>query len=171
MAAMDNPLNERGQSHIAATCIALALFSFALFFLIQICWVGYQSLSFDHALYQTSWQLDQQALDKIKAGGDVGGYVSEAILADWTQIDPDDLTVEGATCTVDAKTSAHDLSGTDDNEALLIERATQTVTTARIAATATLHVKLLFPVLGIDEVSLVRSIDKAQQISTRFEVS
>lgn len=171
MVATDNPSAERGQSHIAATCIALALFSFMMFFFVQVCWVGYQSLSFDHALYQTSWQLDQQALDKIKAGGDVDGYVSEAILADWTQIDPNDLTVEGATCTVDAKTSAHDLSGTDDNEALLIVRATQTVTTARIAATATLHVKLLFPVPGIDEVSLVRSIDKAQQISTRFEVS
>lgn len=171
MATTGNLLDERGQAHIAATCIALALFSFMTFFFIQICWVGYQSLSFDHALYQTSWQIDQQALDKIKAGGDVGSYVSKAILADWTQIDPDDLTMEGAICTVDAKTSAHDLSGTDDNEALLIERATQTVTTAHIAATATLHIKLLFPVPGIDEVSLVRSIDKVQQISTRFEVS
>lgn len=171
MKATGNPLDERGQAHIAATCIALALFSFATFFFVQVCWVGYQSLSFDHALYQTSWQLDQQALDKIKAGGDVDSYVGEAILADWTQIDAVDLTVEGATCTVNAKTSAHDLSGTDDNVALLIERATQTVTTAHITATATLHVKLLFPVLGIDEVSLVRSIDKAQQISTRFEVS
>lgn len=171
MPATDNPSAERGQSHIAATCIALALFSFMTFFFVQVCWVGYQSLSLNHAIYQASWQFDQQALDKIKAGGNVDSYVSEAILADWTQIDPDDLTVEGATCTVDAKTSAHNLSGTDDNEALLIERATQTVTTARIAATATLHVKLLFPVPGVDEVSLVRNIDKVQQISTRFEVS
>lgn len=171
MAATGNPLDERGQAHIAATCIALALFSFAMFFLVQVCWVGYQSLSLDHAIYQASWQIDQRALDGIKASGDVGGYVKEAIVADWTQIDPDDLTVEGATCAVDAETSAHELSGAGDKEALLIERATQTFTAARIRATATLRVKLLFPVAGIDDVSLVRHIDKVQRISTRFEVS
>lgn len=171
MAANGDPMAEKGQAHIAATCVALALFSFAMFFLTQVCWVVYQSASLDHAIYQASWQLDQQALDKIKSGGDVGGYVKEAILADWTQIDPGDLAVEGATCTVDAKASAHDLTGTNDNEKLLIERATQTFTDARIRATATLRVKLLFPVVGIDEVSLVRGIDKVQRISTRFEVS
>lgn len=172
MTATGSPLAERGQAHIAATCIALALFSLATFFLVQVCWVVYQGASLDHAIYQASWQLDQQAIDKIKAGGgDAGGYVKEAILADWTQIDPGDLAVEGATCTVDAKASAHDLTGASDNEALLIERATQTFADARIRATATLRVKLLFPMVGIDEVSLVRGIDKVQRISTRFEVS
>lgn len=171
MTKRESPLGEQGQAHIAATCIALAMFSLALFFLVQVCWVGYQSLSLDHAIYQASWQIDQRALDEIKAGGDAARYVKEAVVSDWTQIDPDDLTVEGAACTVDYKRSSRDLTGKNDNEALLIERAAQTFATARVRATATLRVKLLFPVPGIDEVSLVRSIDKVQRISARFEVS
>ncbi len=171
MAKPKSPRGEEGQAHIAATCVALALFSLALFFLIQVCWVGYQSLSFDHALYRASWEIDQDALDKIDGGGSLDDWVKEAVVSDWTQIDPDDLSIEDATCKVEAKASIHDLDSEIDNEGLLVERATQTFTTARIAATATLRVKLLFPVIGIDEVSLVRSIDKAQRISTRFEVS
>lgn len=166
----ENPLDERGQAHIAATCIALVLFFFATFFFIQICWIGYQSLSLDHAIYQASWQIDQQVLDKIETDG-ANGYVKEAIISDWTQIDPDDLTIEEATFKADVKTSARDLSGNSDSTMPAIERVTQAITTARITATATLRVKLLFPVIGIDEMSLVRGIDKVQQISTRFEVS
>ena len=166
-----NPLDEAGQSHIAATCIALAMFFVGTFFFVQVCWVGYQSLSIDHALYQVSWQLDQQAIDAIKAGGDANKYVKDSIVADWTQIDPEDLAVENASCTVDSKVRERTLLSANDNENLLIERATQTFTIAHIKATATLHVKLLFPVVGIDQMSLVRTIDKTQQISTRFEVS
>lgn len=171
MTRTGNPLDEAGQSHIAATCIALAMFFVMTSFLVQVCWVGYQSLSLDHALYQVSWELDQQAIDAIKAGGDANRYVKDSIVADWTQIDPDDLIVENASCTVESKVSERALSSANDNENLLIERATQTFTTAHVKATATLRVKLLFPVIGIDQMSLVRAIDKTQRLSTRFEVS
>lgn len=166
-----NPQRESGQSHIIAMCIALPIFLVLVFFMVQACWVGYQALSFDHALYQVSWSLDQDEIDKMAASGDTGKYVHAAIVADWTQIDPQDLVVEDAKCTVSSKTATQDLDSTADNEGLLIERAVQTTTTAHITATATLHVKLLFAVPGIEEVSLVRTLDKTQQLSTRFEVS
>lgn len=147
------------------------MFFVGAFFFVQVCWVGYQSLSIDHALYQVSWQLDQQAVGAIKTGGDANKYVKDSIVSDWTQIDPNDLTVENASCTVDSEVRERTLSSANDNENLLIERATQTFTTAHIVATATLRVKLLFPIVGIDQMSLVRTIDKTQRLSTRFEVS
>lgn len=166
-----NPTRDDGQAHIAAMCIALPIFLMFVCFFVQVCWVGYQTLSFDHALYQTSWSLDQDELDKIVVSGNTGKYVHDAIVADWTQIDTNDLIVENATCTVTPKTTTQELTGKNDNEALLIERVQQTTTSAHIAATATLRIKLLFPVVGIDQVSLVRTLDKTQQISSRFEVS
>lgn len=166
-----SPSRESGQSHIAAMCVALPIFLAFVFFLVQVCWVGYQSLSLDHALYQVSWQMDQGELDKMAASGNTGKYVHDAIVDDWTQIDPDDLVIENAQCTVVPKTASQNLASAADNEMLLIERVVQTTTAAHVKATATLRVKLLFPVIGVSEVSLVRAIDKTQQISSRFEVS
>lgn len=162
---------ESGQSHIAAMCVALPLFLSAALFVVQVCWIAYQTIAFDYALCQSAWSIGYDDLGDLRTPTGAERYVRSAIAAAWPYIDPDDLDIEEATCSVAAETTSRALASPIDRNLLRIERAAQTTTTARVTATATLRVKLLLPIAGSHDLSIVRAIDKTRQVSTRFEVS
>lgn len=163
--------DETGQSHILGFALCLPLVLAAMFFLVGLCWLGWQTVSFDHALYQTAWSMDGAALDKALSEGDADELVRASIASDWTMLDDSQLEVSNASIKEVASHEERDLTGEEDHDGLLIERVSRESRYARVTADVSYTVKLPFAVAGVEGVVLERRVDKVQQVSFRFEVS
>lgn len=163
--------SEQGQSHILGFAICLPIVLIALFFLTGLSWIGWQSVSIDHALYQTSWTMDAASLDRALTSGKHNEVVSDMIAADWTMLDEGSLAVHNASISSITTQESQELTDKGDHENMRIERAGSNARYANISADVSYTVKLPFALPEIESVTLTRHIDKTQQITSRFEVS
>lgn len=177
---MKNPLartvkhaarDESGQSHILGFALCLPVVLIAIFFLVGLCWLGWQTVSFNHALYQTSWTMDAAKLDRAIASGNTAELVHDAVAADWTMLDKSKLSVTNASISESFSREKQELTTAEDHEGIRIERTSRDSRFARVVADVSYTVTLPFTVAGVESVILERHIDKVQQVNFRFEVS
>lgn len=163
--------NNRGQSHILGFAICLPLVLVSVFFIFCLSWLGWQNVSLDHALYQTSWTMDTTKLDKALTSSNTDEVVFDMIEDDWVMLDSATLSVSNAHIKEASTRENQELSTKQDHVNNRIERTTKTARFAHISADVTYTVKLPFALFHIKDVILTRHIDKTQQVTNRFEVS
>lgn len=163
--------DESGQSHILGFALCLPVVLIAVFFVVGLCWLGWQTVSLNHALYQTSWTMDAAKLDRALASGRTDELVHDAIAADWTMLDESQLSVSNASISEASSHAERELTEDEDHEGVRIERTSSESRYARVSADVSYSVKLPFAIVGVDSVVLERRIDKVQQVGFRFEVS
>lgn len=71
--------NEKGQS-IIEFALVLPMFIFLLFFIIDVAWINYQTISFDYAYRQASWKLSISDSDLSKNRYLTGYYIDNLLI-------------------------------------------------------------------------------------------
>lgn len=163
--------DEDGQAHLFGFGICFPVVLIAVFFLVNLCWVGFQVVSLDHALYQSSWTMDAQKLNRAITTNQANQTIYDAIISDWTMLDKTQVVVSNAAISDVNASDNKELTATHDNEDLHIERIEQGVRSAHVRADVSYTIKTLFPLPGSTGIVIERHIDKTQLVNMRFEVS
>ena len=160
---------EEGQAHLLALCLSLPIVILLVLFICQTAWVAYQQVSLDHALLNVGRSLDNVARTALTGAGDMDCQLKEAILADWTHLDADSLTVSQTDC---------ELSSIADSNCTIDDGDTdygahsygQERSYLRIQSQVSYEVKSLFPLPWTGDITLQKTLDRTHMLSMRFEV-
>lgn len=163
--------DECGQAHLFGFGICFPVVLIALFFLVNLSWLGFQVVSLDHALYQSSWTMDAQKLNRAITTNQANQTIYDAIISDWTMLDKTQVVVSNAAINDVNTSDKKELTATHDNEDLHIERIEQGMRSAHVRADVSYTIKTLFPLPGATGIVIERRIDKTQLVNMRFEVS